>query len=107
MSLQVIWQSPATKQLDVVVSEGIRLFGERIAAAFYWRVRDYSAYLSDNPFMGIIEPLLAERRIEYRSLVIHKHYKLIYRVENDKVYIADLWDTRCEPARLTRRMRGK
>lgn len=58
MSLQVIWQSPATKQLDVVVSEGIRLFGERIAAAFYWRVRDLVHISPIIPLWALSSPCL-------------------------------------------------
>ncbi len=107
MSVQVIWQKTAERQLDMVVSEGVKLFGERVAAKFYWRVKDYDGLLINNPFMGALEPLLSERRTEYRSLVVHEHYKLVYRIDGDRIHIADLWDTRREPATLSRRIRGK
>ena len=104
---KVEWTKGANRARIAILAYGSDMFGLKASQQLNDRIEDYADCLGKTPFMGIIEPLLAERRIEYRSLVIHKHYKLIYRVENDKVYIADLWDTRCEPARLTRRMRGK
>lgn len=50
--------------------------------------------------MGKIEPLLQERRHEYRSLVVRKHLKLIYYIKDNVIYIANLWDTRREPQQL-------
>ena len=51
--------------------------------------------------MGKIEPLLLGRFYEYRSWVIHEHFKLIYHIIDDVIYIANIWDTRREPQRLT------
>ena len=59
--------------------------------------------LASNPYMGKIEPLLINRKgHEYRSLVIHEHFKLIYYIDLSQniLYIVDLWDTRREPSRL-------
>ena len=53
--------------------------------------------LAANPRLGIAEPLLAGRKREYRSIVVHKLFKLVYYVKDETVYIAALWDTRREP----------
>lgn len=53
----------------------------------------------------MIEKLLRNRKHIYRSFVVHRHYKLIYYIEKDTVYIADLWDTRREPVRLSGRVK--
>lgn len=60
--------------------------------------------LAANPYMGPLEPLLAERRTSYRSFVVHEHYKLIYWVDEEKeiLYVSDLWDTRREPEGLVK-----
>lgn len=54
--------------------------------------------------MGKIEPLLAGRPQNFRSLVIHKHYKLIYYIDEDTIYIAALIDTRADPDSLAEKL---
>ena len=54
--------------------------------------------------MGLVEPLLEGRNKVYRSLVIHKLYKLVYYVDEETIYIADLWDVRRDPDRLIARL---
>ena len=49
------------------------------------------------PGIGSYEPLLVERPEGFRSVVVHRNCKLVYYVDGDTLYIADLWDTRREP----------
>lgn len=86
---------------------GAQIFGVKIAQRLNDRIEDDVSRLAINPLMGAIEPLLNNRRLEYRSLVVHEHYKLVYRIEEPHIYIVDLWDTRREPDKLSRRIRGK
>ena len=46
-----------------------------------------------------MEPLLSNRPMAYRSVVINKLNKMIYYISNtdDVIYIVDFWDTRREP----------
>ena len=41
---------------------------------------------------------------EYRSLVVHPYFKLIYyiNVNKEKIVITNLWDVRQEPDKLTK-----
>lgn len=57
---------------------------------------------SEDYFHGYRNLEKVGRRFEYRSLVIHEHYKLIYYINdnNGVIYITDLFDTRREPKRL-------
>lgn len=48
------------------------------------------------------EPLLANRKIEYRSVIINKYYKMIYRVDDDVITISAFWDMRMNPSKLKR-----
>lgn len=43
----------------------------------------------------------------YRGIVIHKHCKIIYYVEDNTLHIADLWDTRREPKVLVQSLKQK
>lgn len=48
------------------------------------------------------EPLLAERKIEYRSVIINDYYKMIYRIDDDVITISAFWDMRMNPNKLKR-----
>ena len=95
--MQVTWNKKALTQLDAVVRYGTREFGERTAQRLYAHIMSYEPLLAANPRLGVEEPLLAGRKRQYRSLVVHKLFKLVYYVKDDTLYIAALWDTRREP----------
>ena len=46
--------------------------------------------------MAPVEELLSGRPLEYRSLLVHPHFKLIYYIDEAKatVYVVDMWDVR-------------
>ena len=50
------------------------------------------------------EPLLTDRKIFYRSVIINDSYKMIYRIDNDVITISAFWDMRMHPNRLKRRI---
>jgi addiction module RelE/StbE family toxin len=58
--------------------------------------------LADFPQMAAREPLLIGRTKTYRSLIVKKHFKIVYFVDetNDEVHIATVWDCRQSPQRL-------
>lgn len=97
------WRKSAEKQLERDIQYCIRTFGMKVALRFINSIDKQVDLLATNPYIGFIEPLLIGRRNEYRSLVVHKHYKLVYYIKNNTLYITDLWDTRREPATLTKR----
>ena len=96
--MQVTWNKKALTQLDAVMRYGSQEFGERTTQRLYARIMSYEPLLAANPRLGVAEPLLAGRKREYRSIVVHKLFKLVYYVKDDILHIAALWDTRREPA---------
>lgn len=98
--MQVIWTTQAQEQVKLAMNYCKATFGTRILIRFSNQLKDDVIRLSNNPFMGPLEPLLKGRKVAYRSLVIHKLYKLVYYVDNETIYIADLWDVRRDPERL-------
>jgi Txe/YoeB family toxin of Txe-Axe toxin-antitoxin module len=48
------------------------------------------------------EPLLSDRKVEYRSVIINDYYKMIYRLDDDVITIAAFWDMRMNPNKLKR-----
>lgn len=102
--MQVEW----TKEAFTTLKENVRYcrkeFGEQAAIRFYESIKGNEPLLAANPCMGKKEPLLQAREQIYRSLVVHKHFKVIYRIETDIIYIVDLWDTRSNPLLLSQRI---
>ena len=71
-------------------------FGRRIANRFQQQLRQAMQRLSRFPRMAPVEELLSGRPLEYRSLLVHPHFKLIYYIDEAKatVYVVDMWDVR-------------
>ena len=42
-------------------------------------------------------PLFASHAATYRSIIINGLNKMVYRVDDDVIYIVAFWDTRMEP----------
>ena len=75
-------------------------FGRRSKESFLRKVRETRLLLEDNPYLGPVEPLLADRPTTYRSVVVAKVNKIVYRIMDDRIEIAAFWDTRREPQAL-------
>ena len=97
--MQVKWTQRALKRLEIAVNYGLREFGETTTHQFYERIKSYEPLLATNPYMGKVEKVLENRLVEYRSFVVHPHFKLIYYV-NEKKQCVVLFDTRQDPAKL-------
>lgn len=55
--------------------------------------------LSDHPYSGQIEPYLLKENQDHRRLIVES-YKIIYRVQNDLIYILDFFNTHRNPNEL-------
>ena len=100
--MQVKWDKRALKRLDKATEYGLYKFGEITSIRFYQKIHSYDSLLAEHPRLGKVEPLLIGRRFEYRSLVVHEHYKLIYYINEVKsrIVVSDFWDVRQEPQHL-------
>ena len=58
--------------------------------------------LATNPYLGPIEPLLADLPQTYRSVVVGRLNKMVYHIEEDEktISVDDFWDVRREPQAL-------
>jgi len=56
-------------------------------------------YLEKFPRMGAVEEQLSDLGLGHRYLV-EGNYKIIYRIEEDKVYITDIFHTRQDPSKM-------
>lgn len=77
-------------------------FGRQSKDKFLLEVHQTKCLLETNPFLGSIEPLLADRPTTYYSIVVNHLSKMVYRIMDDYLEVADFWDTRREPKKQAR-----
>ena len=102
--MRVIWLPQAKRQLRQTASYIHREFGQKVRSEFMQDVQHANMLLSKNPNMGSVEPLLADRSIMYRSYVVNRLNKIVYFVKEDHIEVADFWDVRREPKKLSERV---
>ena len=80
-------------------------FGRQSRDNFLAKVKETRMLLATNPYLGPIEPLLADLPKTYRSVVIGKLNKMVYHIEDNHIEIDDFWDCRREPQALADEVR--
>ena len=103
--MKIIWTESAQQSQDAAASYIIEEFGTMPLLDFYKNIDEIEEDLIAFPEIGRVEPLLQDRSILYRSLVATKYNKIIYYVDDDKIYIVDIWDTRREPKAQASRLK--
>lgn len=103
--MKVVWMSKARRSFVKTLKYVQEHFGVGVALALYDEVDANNDYLAKNPYMGKIEPLLEERAIEYHCMIVKKLNKIIYRIDNNCVYIVDFWNLRMNPEKLQNRIK--
>lgn len=76
------------------------LFGTKAMSDFADAIAESEMYLARDPYMFKIEPLLESCTDTFRGLLVKKINKIIYRIDNNCVYIVDFWNLRMSPKKL-------
>ena len=95
---KVIWSVRSLRDLDKahdLLSEDSLPSANRTVETVLERVDQLEQFSKSGP----VEPSLAHRKKEHRYLVCG-HYKIIYRIEKQKVFIIRVFDTRQNPKKL-------
>lgn len=95
--MRVIWSESARELVRQTARYIRKEFGERSRRAFICEIANVDVLLGENPNLGRVEEFLSEKELTYRSIVVNRLNKLIYRVEGDTILIVSMWDTRREP----------
>lgn len=75
-------------------------FGKNRCDEFLKEVRRTRHLIEGSPNIGPVEPLLAERTVMYRSYVMNRLNKIVYRIDGDIIYIVAFWDVKRDPVTL-------
>lgn len=102
--LKVVWTDSALSELDNIYQYFISNIGVAVAQNLINNIFDRSfAQLELFPQSGAIERQLTDSKIEYRYLVIG-HYKIIYKINDQLVYITKIFDCRLDPQKLKKHL---
>ncbi|GAB5522166.1 MAG: hypothetical protein Roseis2KO_00380 [Roseivirga sp.] len=63
------------------------------------RVLDAADNLKQNPYGNQLEPRLSKLQMGHRRLV-SGHFKIIYWIQGDTIFIADFFDSRQDPEKM-------
>ena len=98
------WSKRAERSYGQIFDYIADEFGKTRAQKYAAKVYTETNKLHANPRLGQEEPLLEGARYEFRRLVIEDLTKVIYRITDDSIEIADVWDTRQDPKELVQRL---
>lgn len=103
MKYKVIWSAFAETQLDEIYKYYSQRVSAKVAVQIVKNLILRPEQLIKNPYSGVIEELLENRTETYRY-IIYTNYKIIYSVDKKqkRIKIADVFDTRQNPMKLTR-----
>ena len=105
MNEKIAWSKRAEKAYGQIIDYVADEFGISRAKQYAAEVHKIVNKLPENPKLGQIEPLLEGSRYEFRRLLIGHLTKIIYRVAEERIEIADVWDTRKNPEELVARFK--
>lgn len=91
------WTDFAKEGRDQIADYILERFGEKRSIKFLDNVDEAVDMILRYPNIGTIDPLFADRSVTYRSVVVDGLSKMVYRVEDNVIYIAAMWDCRREP----------
>jgi len=99
MGLRVFWTDTARFQLEDIFNYYKDKTSIRVARKLVKQIIDRTIQLEKNPNSGPKEPLLSERKFEYRYLV-EGNYKIIYWKQDNYIKIATVFDSRQDPEKM-------
>ena len=101
---KVVWSYRALKSYGKIVDYIAACFGNKRAKQYAADVYKQVALLPQRFESGSFEPLLEGSKYQFRHILIGKLTKIIYRVTDTSIEIADVWDTRQSPEELAGRL---
>jgi toxin ParE1/3/4 len=92
-----------TEQALVSLKESLDLIAPKVSHEKLIEIRDRILDTADtlllHPLKGQKEPFLEHLGLGHRRLV-ESHYKIIYRVEGEHIYVTDIFDSRQDPDKM-------
>jgi plasmid stabilization system protein ParE len=97
--VKVIWTKRAFDQLERAIKYIKEEQGISYAEIVLKKTLEKTRLLAKSPKTGQIEPLLIHKKSEYRYILVWS-YKIIYRLDKEKVVISRVFHTARNPKKL-------
>jgi toxin ParE1/3/4 len=92
-----------TEQSLLSLEEALNFIAPKVSQEKLLEIRDEILDTTDTlilqPLQGQAEPYLEHLKLGHRRLVVN-HYKIIYRVIDETIYITDIFDSRQDPDKM-------
>jgi plasmid stabilization system protein ParE len=95
MAYQVVIKKRFTNKVLNVLSYLEKEWSHKVAAEFLLKIDRRIELLTKEPYVGAAS--LKVKNV--RGLLITRHNRMYYKIENDKVIILNMYDTRMNPKR--------
>ena len=79
-----------------------RTFGEKALLDFRKAYKEAKRFIAEHPNGGTDADQLSDEQHKYQYTVINGLSIMLYRVEEETIYVVDLWDTRKQPPTVVR-----
>ena len=99
MELRVFWTDTARFQLEDLFNYYKDKASLKVARKLVKQIIDRTIQLEKNPNSGPKEPLLSDRKSQYRYIV-EGNYKIIYCKQDNYIKIATVFDCRQNPEKM-------
>jgi plasmid stabilization system protein ParE len=99
MEIKVLWTETALNNLEEIFEFYKYKESVSIARKLVKEIVKSTLRLQKFPYIGKKENLLADRKNEYRFIVV-RHYKIIYWIEDSYIKIATDFDSRQNPEKV-------
>ena len=99
--MKVFWTKFALDSLSEVYYYYLKNVNENIASNIRDSILSSTKQLEKYSLSGPTEELLMDLEEGHRY-IIRGNYKIIYKIQNKKVYITDVFDTRQNPEKIRR-----
>ena len=90
----------AKQQIRQIAKYIRKEFGKTRRDEFMQELRQTRRLIESNPTIGPVDPLFVDCIVMYRSYVMNRLNKIVYRIVGDTIYIVALWDVRRDPVSL-------
>ncbi len=92
-----------TEQALISLKEALDFIAPKVTGQKLKEIRDSILDAADTlllqPLEGQEEPYLKHLNLGHRRIIV-SHYKIIYRVMDESIYITDIFDSRQDPSKM-------
>ena len=97
--MEIIWTDFAIENLKIIFNYYAVKASKKVAHKIRIEILTSTKQLIDHPNSGQIEVHLAKLEKDYRY-VLSGNYKIIYKVEDSRIIISDVFDSRQNPDKM-------